>query len=101
MQVHSPVIPLRPAANRSRSLIDARGKPHADAARFGHLRVTVGDSNMSEVTTLLKVRATGLVLRMNEGGTIMPDLTLDNLIQAIREVSRDITGRSRVRLAIL
>ena len=42
-----------------------------------------------------------LVLRMIEGGTIMPDLTLDNLIGAIREVSHDITGRSRVRLAIL
>jgi proteasome accessory factor A len=56
---------------------------------------------MSETTTLLKVGAGDLVLRMIEGGTIMPDLTLDNLIGAIREVSHDITGRSRVRLAIL
>jgi Pup-ligase protein len=56
---------------------------------------------MSETTTLLKVGATDLALRMIEGGTIMPDLTLDNLIRAIREVSHDITGLSRVRLAIL
>ena len=48
---------------------------------------------------LLKVGATDLVLRMIEAGTIMPDLTLDNPIRAIREVSRDMTGRSRVRLA--
>ncbi len=88
-----------PASTRSRAVIDTGDKPHADAARFRRLRVTVGDSNMSETTTLLKVGATDLVLRMIEAGTIMPDLTLDNPIRAIREVSRDTTGRSRVRLA--
>jgi hypothetical protein len=72
------VTPLRPAATRS--LIDAGDKPHADAARFRRLRVTAGDSNMSETTTLLRVGAADLVLRMIEGGTIMPALTLDNLI---------------------
>jgi proteasome accessory factor A len=82
-----------------RSVIDTDAEPHADAARFRRLRVTVGDSNMSEATTLLKVGATDLVLRMIEAGVIMPDLTLDNPIRAIREVSHDMTGRSRVRLA--
>jgi proteasome accessory factor A len=43
--------------------------------------------------------AVGLVLRMAEAGTVPPDLTLDNPVRAIGEVSRDITGRSRVRLA--
>ena len=88
-----------PASTRSRAVIDTEAKPHADAARFRRLRVTAGDSNMSETTTLLKVGATDLVLRMIEAGTIMPDLTLDNPIRAIREVSHDMTGRSRVRLA--
>jgi proteasome accessory factor A len=83
----------------SRSVIDAGDKPYADAARFRRLRVTVGDSNMSETTTLLKVGATDLVLRLIEAGMLMPDLTLDNPIRAIREVSHDLTGRSRVRLA--
>ena len=87
------------AGTRSRAVIDTEARPHADAARFRRLRVTVGDSNMSETTTLLKVGATDLVLRMIEAGTIMPDLTLDNPIRAIREVSRDMTGRSRVELA--
>ena len=54
---------------------------------------------MSETTTLLKVGATDLVLRMIEAGTVIPDLTLDNPIRAIREVSHDLTGRSRVQLA--
>jgi proteasome accessory factor A len=90
---------VSPASTGSRAVIDTGDKPYADAARFRRLRVTVGDSNMSETTTLLKVGATDLVLRMIEAGTIMPDLTLDNPIRAIREVSRDMTGRSRVRLA--
>jgi proteasome accessory factor A len=54
---------------------------------------------MSETTTLLKVGSTDLVLRMIEAGAMMRDLTLDNSIRAIREVSHDMTGRSRVRLA--
>jgi proteasome accessory factor A len=87
------------ASTGSRAVIDTEDKPYADAARFRRLRVTAGDSNMSETTTLLKVGATDLVLRMIEAGTIMPDLTLDNPIRAIREVSHDMTGRSRVWLA--
>jgi len=61
--------------------------------------VIVGDSNMSETTTLLKVGSTDLVLRMIEAGAMLRDMTLDNPIRAIREVSHDMTGRSRVRLA--
>src|SRR5918996_725500 len=63
------------------------------------LHVIVGDSNMSETTMLLKVGATDLVLRMIEAGTVMRDLTLENPIRAIREVSHDITGQRKVRLA--
>ena len=48
---------------------------------------------------LLKVGATDLVLRMVEAGTVMRDLTLENPIRAIRDVSHDMTGRRRVRLA--
>jgi proteasome accessory factor A len=74
-------------------------EPRADAGRFRRLQVTVGDSNMSETTMLLKVGSTDLVLRMVEAGTVMGDLTLDNPLRAIRDVSHDITGRRRVRLA--
>ena len=59
----------------------------------------VGDSNMSETTTLLKVGTTDLVLRMIEAGVVMRDLTLENAIRAIREVSHDVTGRRKVKLA--
>lgn len=87
------------ATTRSRPIINTRDEPHADAERFRRLHVIVGDSNMSETTMLLKVGATDLVLRMIEAGVVMRDLSLENPIRAIREVSHDMTGRRRVRLA--
>ncbi|MEW9553313.1 Pup--protein ligase [Nonomuraea sp. NPDC050783] len=87
------------ATTRSRPIINTRDEPHGDAERFRRLHVIVGDSNMSETTTLLKVGATDLVLRMVEAEVVMRDLSLDNPIRAIREVSHDVTGRRRVRLA--
>src|SRR6195256_3472732 len=87
------------ATTRSRPIINTRDEPHADAERYRRLHVIVGDSNMSEVTTLLKVGSADLVLRMIEAGVPVRDLTLENPIRAIREVSHDITGRRKVRLA--
>ena len=87
------------ATTRSRPIINTRDEPHADAERFRRLHVIVGDSNMSETTTLLKVGTTDLVLRMIEAGIVMRDLTLENPIRAIREVSHDLTGQKKVKLA--
>jgi proteasome accessory factor A len=87
------------ATTRSRPIINTRDEPHADAERFRRLHVIVGDSNMSETTTLLKVGTTDLVLRMIEAGVVMRDLTLENAIRTIREVSHDMTGRRKVKLA--
>jgi proteasome accessory factor A len=87
------------ATTRSRPIINTRDEPHADAERFRRLHVIVGDSNMNEVTTLLKVGAADLVLRMIEAGVVLRDLTLENPIRAIREVSHDVTGRRPIKLA--
>jgi proteasome accessory factor A len=87
------------ATTRSRPIINTRDEPHADAERYRRLHVIVGDSNMAEPTTLLKVGATDLVLRMVEAGVVMRDLSLENPIRAIREISHDVTGRRTVRLA--
>jgi proteasome accessory factor A len=86
------------ATTRSRPIINTRDEPLADAERYRRLHVIVGDSNMNEVTTLLKVGTADIVLRMIEAGVAMRDLTLENPIRAIREVSHDVTGRRRVRL---
>jgi len=54
---------------------------------------------MSETTTLLKVASCDLVLRMIEEGVVMRDLTMENPIRAIREISHDLTGRRKIRLS--
>ncbi|MGH9033810.1 MAG: proteasome accessory factor PafA2 family protein, partial [Acidimicrobiia bacterium] len=87
------------ATTRSRPIINTRDEPHADAERYRRLHVIVGDSNMNESSTLLKVGTTDLVLRMIEAGANVRDLGLENPIRAIREISHDVTGRRKVRLA--
>src|SRR6478736_1991931 len=87
------------ATTRSRPIINTRDEPHADAEKYRRLHVIVGDSNMSETTTLLKLGSADLVLRMIEAGVFMRDMALENPIRAIREISHDITGRKVVRLA--
>ncbi len=88
------------ATTRSRPIINTRDEPHADAERFRRLHVIVGDSNMSEYATFLKIGATSILLRMLEDpGVVLRDMTLENPIRAIREISHDTTCRRRVRLA--
>jgi len=88
------------ATTRSRPIINTRDEPHADAERYRRLHVIVGDSNMSEYATFLKVGTTAILLRMlEEPNVIMRDLTLENPIRAIREISHDMSCTRKVRLA--
>ncbi len=86
------------ATTRSRPIINTRDEPHADAEKYRRLHVIVGDSNMSETTTMLKVGSAALVLEMIEAGVPFRDFALDNPIRAIREVSHDTTGTRPVKL---
>ncbi len=86
------------ATTRSRPIINTRDEPHADADLYRRLHVIVGDSNMSETTTMLKVGATDLVLRMLEAGVVLRDMSFENPIRAIREMSHDVTGKRPVKL---
>jgi len=88
------------ATTRSRPIINTRDEPHADAERYRRLHVIVGDSNMSEYATFLKVGATSILLRMLEDPSfVLRDMTLENPIRAIRDISHDLTGKRTVRLA--
>ena len=88
------------ATTRSRPIINTRDEPHADAEHFRRLHVIVGDSNMSEYTTYLKVGAMAILLRMVEDPScVLRDMTLENPIRSIREISHDLTFERRVRLA--
>ena len=87
------------ATTRSRPIINTRDEPHADAEHYRRLHVIVGDSNMSEYTTFLKVGAMAVLLRMVEDPScVLRDLTLENPIRAIREISHDLSMQRKVRL---
>ncbi len=86
------------ATTSSRGIINTRDEPHADEERYRRLHVIVGDSNMSEVSTYLKVGTTALVLAMVEDGALRKDLTLEDPVRAIKEISHDTTCTRRVRL---
>jgi proteasome accessory factor A len=75
-----------------RPIVNTRDEPHADPRRFRRLHVIVGDSNMSEVSTFLKVGATALVLAMIEDEALPArDLTLADPVRAMHQVSADLT----------
>ncbi|MGA0841977.1 MAG: proteasome accessory factor PafA2 family protein, partial [Candidatus Nanopelagicales bacterium] len=87
------------ATTRSRPIINTRDEPHADAEKYRRLHVIVGDSNMSEVTTQLKVTITDLMLKMLEDGIVFRDFTIENPIRAIRDISNDIEMKKTIKLA--
>ncbi len=87
------------ATTRSRPIINTRDEPHADAEEFRRLHVIVGDTNMSDFSTFLKVGTAACVLRMLEHPTTaLRDLTLENPIRAIRDISSDVSCKRTVRL---
>src|SRR5437016_11039421 len=86
------------ATTRSRPIINTRDEPHADAERYRRLHVIVGDSNMSEVATYLKIGTTALVLDMIEDGFFDRDYSLQSPVQAIRDISHDPTLREAIKL---
>jgi proteasome accessory factor A len=86
------------ATTSSRGIINTRDEPHADEEKYRRLHVIVGDSNMSEFATYLKVGTTAIVLSMVEDGWIRKDLALEDPVRAIKEISHDVTCRRKVRL---
>jgi proteasome accessory factor A len=85
------------ATTRSRPIINTRDEPHADAEQYPTAARHRRRLQHERDHHLLKVGSADLVLRMLESG-VMRDLTLENPIRAIREISHDLTGRRSVRL---
>jgi len=81
-----------------RPIINTRDEPHADEEKYRRLHVIVGDSNMSEFATYLKVGTTAIVLSLVEDGVIRKDMALEDPVRAIKEISHDITCKRKVRL---
>ncbi|MDF9717411.1 proteasome accessory factor PafA2 [Nocardioides sp. ChNu-99] len=81
-----------------RPIINTRDEPHADPERHRRLHVIIGDANLAEVSTYLKVGTTSLVLAMIEDGFLTADLTLEGPVAALRAVSHDPSLTHLVRL---
>ena len=82
-----------------RPIVNTRDEPHADAQKYRRLHVIVGDANLAEVATYLKIGTTQIVLSMIEDGALGDDWLLSNPVSAIRQVSHDPTLTSTVLLA--
>jgi proteasome accessory factor PafA2 len=82
-----------------RGIINTRDEPHADADKYRRLHVIIGDANLSEYSTYLKVGTTALVLDMIESGIRFDDLKLDEPVRAVHQISHDPTLKVKVSLA--
>ncbi|HEY5265423.1 MAG TPA: Pup--protein ligase [Acidimicrobiales bacterium] len=87
------------ATTRSRPIINTRDEPHADPEKYRRLHVIVGDSNMSEFATYLKVGTSAVVLAMIEDKTtVMRDYSMASPINALRDISYDLWSKEPVKL---
>ena len=81
-----------------RPIVNTRDEPHCDPLKYRRLHVIVGDANMSEVATFLKLGTTSIVLAMIEDGAITRDLSMSDPVTAMREISHDPSMRQTVAL---
>ena len=83
-----------------RPIINTRDEPHADPLRFRRLHVIIGDANLCEVATFLKLSTTALVLAMAEDGAFkFEDFLPEDPVQAFRHISADVSLKKPFRLA--
>jgi proteasome accessory factor A len=82
-----------------RGIINTRDEPHADADKYRRLHVIIGDANMSEYATLLKVGTTAIVLDMIEKGVRFDELRLSEPVRSVHRISHDPSLKTVVGLA--
>jgi len=81
-----------------RPIINTRDEPHADPAKYRRFHVIIGDANMAELSTYLKLGTTSIVLDLLEAGIEVPGVDLDDPVRAIKEVSRDLDVKKTLKL---
>ena len=81
-----------------RPIVNTRDEPHADPEKYRRLHVIIGDANMSEVATYLKVGVTSIVLMMIEDEAVTEEFAFENPVAALRAFSHDLTLRKTARL---
>jgi proteasome accessory factor A len=82
-----------------RPIVNTRDEPHADADRYRRLHVIIGDANLAEISTYLKVGTTALVLAMIEANFLADDLTIAQPVRELHDISHDPSLRHTVQLS--
>jgi proteasome accessory factor A len=82
-----------------RPIVNTRDEPHADADRYRRLHVIIGDANLAEISTYLKVGTTALVLEMIEENVLADDLAIAQPVRELHDVSHDASLRHAITLA--
>lgn len=82
-----------------RPIINTRDEPHGDPSKYRRLHVIIGDANLSEVQTLLKLGTTALLLAALEDGALPQPIQLARPVEATWKVSHDLTLHSPLPLA--
>ncbi|MEU7871328.1 depupylase/deamidase Dop [Dactylosporangium sp. NPDC049140] len=81
-----------------RPIINTRDEPHADADKYRRLHVIIGDANLSEISTYLKVGTTSLILAMIEDKVLSGDLGIADPVTELRSVSHDPSLKHLIRM---
>jgi proteasome accessory factor PafA2 len=81
-----------------RPIINTRDEPHADPQQYRRLHVIVGDANLCELSTYLKVGTTAIVLAMIEQVGLNTDLSVVSPVKALRSISHDPSLKRTVEL---
>jgi proteasome accessory factor A len=82
----------------NRAIVNTRDEPLADPSHYRRIHLLLGDSNMAEYATALKLGTTGLVLQLIEEGHAPHDLEIDEPVEALQEISHDQERRWMIRL---
>ncbi|GAA3289159.1 MULTISPECIES: depupylase/deamidase Dop [Dactylosporangium] len=81
-----------------RPIINTRDEPHADADKYRRLHVIIGDANLSEISTYLKVGCTSLILGMIEEKALPSDLGIADPVTELKNVSHDPSLKHLIRM---
>ncbi|MBA5867609.1 MAG: proteasome accessory factor PafA2 [Nitrospira sp. CR1.3] len=82
-----------------RPIVNSRDEPHSEYSKYRRLHVIVGDANMAELSTYLKIGTLAIVLDLVEAGADLPQFELEDPVRAIKQVSRDLTIRETLKLS--
>jgi proteasome accessory factor A len=81
-----------------RPIINTRDEPHSDADKYRRLHVIIGDANLSEISTYLKLGTTALILEMIEEKALTSDLGITDPVGELKQVSHDPTLTYRIKM---